>query len=169
MIVLDSPVLTLTTLLHLVLSTLSSQMHGVKRVVAGYTGGQGNYPTYKNICDHLEALFIEYNPKKVSFKQILQMWRDNDYPWEPESACRHRSAIFPTTQNQIKESVKFVVGLSQTRPNCPLYIDIQPFQRFYQAEDCQQDYVKKQVIAATQQLLAFANNEVPTGLFTIPE
>jgi peptide methionine sulfoxide reductase MsrA len=144
-------------------------MQGVKRVVAGYTGGEGNYPTYKNIYDHAEALFIEYNPKKVSFQQILQMWRDNDYPWEPESSFRHRSAIFPTTQNQIKESVKFVIELSQTRPHSPLYIDVRPFQRFYQAEDYQQDYVQKQVIAAKQQLLAFANDEVPTGLFTIPE
>ena len=56
-------------------------MEGVKRVIAGYTGGLEPFPSYRNIQDHALALFVEFNPHKVSLQSILKMWNDNDDPW----------------------------------------------------------------------------------------
>ena len=143
-------------------------MQGVKGVVAGYTGGKQLCPTYRDVLDHTEALFIEFNPRRVSYLEILEMWKQNDYPWEPDT-LRHRSAIFATNEHQEREALQFVVQLQQTKPNCYLYVDIERPRWFFQAEEQQQDYVSKQRLAAKKQLIAWANNEAPTGLFTIPE
>ena len=144
------------------------QVEGVKRVIAGYTGGKQPCPTYRDVLDHTEALFIEFNPRRVSYMEILRTWRDNDYPWEKD-ALRYRSAIFTTTDNQAQEALHFALELQQTKPNCFLYVDIEKARRFYQAEEPQQDYISKQRVAARKQLIAWANDESPTGLFTILE
>ena len=138
-------------------------------MIAGYTGGKESSPCYERICDHTEALFIEYNPKRISYYDILEHWRCNDYPWEPDT-LRHRSALFPVSEEQRKTAYKYLFELQRTKPNCRLYVHVgQQATRFYQAEEEQQDYVSKQRVAAKKQLIAWANNEAPTGLFTIME
>ena len=60
---------------HAYLPLLSAffQMHGVVRVVAGYTGGVQPYPCREDLKDHTEALMIEYDPRIVSYRGILEM------------------------------------------------------------------------------------------------
>jgi peptide methionine sulfoxide reductase MsrA len=87
------------------------QMPGVSRVVAGYTGGTDPCPSFQNPQDHSEALMIEYNPHYVSYLELLQMWRDNDDPWEPEDLLRHRSAIFATCASQAQTARVFLETL----------------------------------------------------------
>lgn len=61
------------------------RVHGIKRVVVGYVGGQHPSPTFHDMKDHTQSLLVEYNPKKISYREILQLWNDNDDPWkEPE-------------------------------------------------------------------------------------
>jgi peptide methionine sulfoxide reductase MsrA len=143
-------------------------MEGVKRVVVGYTGGQQISPTFRHLQDHTQALWIEYNPKKVSYKQLLAMWKDNDYPWEPETLA-NRSALFVTNETQRQEAYQFVTALAQSRPNCCIYVDIEDATTFYKAEEEQQDFVAKQAKLAREQYLLWANDAAPSGLYMIAE
>ena len=147
---------------------------GVSRVIVGYTGGLHPKPTFKNIQDHTQALFIEYNPKIISYLQILSAWKDNDYPWEEEedsderSGCR--SAIFFVDRTkQERTTLKFLARLARTRPTSTLHVDIEDVTIFYKAEECQQDYLTKQQEAAEEQWEAWRKNKTPSGLFAIPE
>ena len=145
------------------------KMNGVKRVIAGYTGGQSPEPSADYMKDHTQALFIEYNPRKVSYRDILKMWLDNDYPYEPEEDLAYRSALFVLNQDQHAKAVEFLTVLHMSRPNCQLYVDIEPAGTFYRAEEAQQDYLKKQVLAAREQFLLWANDSASSGLHSITE
>jgi peptide-methionine (S)-S-oxide reductase len=144
------------------------KMEGVKRVVVGYTGGSLLAPTSRNLQDHTQALFIEYNPKRVSYLQLLQMWSNNDYPWEPETLAS-RSALFFTNETQHELAHEFVSRLAQGRPNAQLFVSVEPASTFYQAEEYQQNYTVKQGKLAKEHMIRWANNEIPSGLFPIVE
>ena len=47
---------------------------GVAHAIVGYTGGKHPNPTFKNMQDHTQALLIEYNPKIITYLQILAAW-----------------------------------------------------------------------------------------------
>ena len=96
------------------------KMYGVKRVIVGYTAGGGSSsattsmtatPTYTNMLDYTQALFIEYNPKKVSYRQLLEMWYENDYPWEPETNHNQRSGIYIMNESQGGQAMGFLQEL----------------------------------------------------------
>ena len=144
------------------------RMEGVKRVVVGYTGGRNCFPTFQNMKDHTQALFIEYNPKKVSYQQILEMWHNNDDPWSEEDlSCR--SAIFVTNLEQREQALNFVMDLARSRPHEKLFVDIEQAKEFYKAEEYQQNYDAKQIKAAKEQYFLWANDKAPSGLFSILE
>lgn len=142
------------------------KMNGVKRVMVGYTGGRRLSPTSRNLQDHTQALFIEYNPKRVSYLQLLQMWNDNDYPWEPETLA-NRSALFCTNGKQHELAQEFVYQLTQSRPNAQLFVSVEAATTFYQAEEYQQNYTIKQNKLAKEHMIRWANSEIPSGLFQL--
>jgi peptide-methionine (S)-S-oxide reductase len=140
----------------------------VSRVIAGYSHGEQPDPSYFDTKDHTESLFIEFNPKSISFLDILQVWHENDFPWEPD-LLRERSAIFYSSAEQQDVAGKFLRKLARTRPNCKIYVAVEPVKVFYKAEEYQQNYVAKQCKAAKEKMIAWANNETQSGLFTIVE
>ena len=144
------------------------RLEGVKRVIAGYTGGGYDTPSAEDLQDQTRALFIEYNPRKISYGEILQMWADNDFPWE-EDDWSNRSALFVMNQEQRGQAIGFLSMLAMTRPKSELHVDVEPATTFYQAEEYQQDYLGKHVRASKEQFLLWANDAVPTGLCPILE
>lgn len=143
---------------------------GVSRVIVGYTGGKHPNPTSRDLQDHTQALFIEYNPKKITYLQILSAWRDNDYPWEEPETNDCRSVIFFTNrEKQESITLQFLARLARTRPTSTLHVDIEDATTFYQAEEYQQNYLSKQHDAAEEQWRAWKKNKARSGLFPIPE
>ena len=145
------------------------RVDGVKRVVVGYTGGGYETPSAGNLQDQTNALFIEYNPKKVSYLDILQMWCDNDTPFDVSETINDRSALFVTDTIQRQQAIGFLSMLAKSRPNEYIHVDIEPATTFYQAEEYQQDYMIKQARACKEQFIKWANDEAPTGLCAILE
>lgn len=90
-------------------------MRGVERVIVGYTGGKQPHPKYGNLQDHTEALLLDFNPKEVSYWEILEMWNDNANPWKRDS-IQYRSAIFWTSLSQQDEALQFLQRLSASNP-----------------------------------------------------
>ena len=176
------------------------KMHGVKRVIVGYTAGGGGgssssstststttstttTPTYSNMMDYTQALFIEYNPKKVSYRQLLEMWYNNDSPWEPETDHNLRSGIYIVNEAQGGQAMGYLQELRTMRrrqqvgcygskkevEQSMLYVDLEYATTFYQAEEYHQNYVTKQIEAAKRQRFLWLNNQVPSGLYPIIE
>ena len=129
------------------------KVEGVIEAVSGYTGGQMGNPTYKQVSaggtGHVEAIRVTYDPDKVSYSQLLDIfWRHVD-PTDAggqfvDRGDQYRSAIFYANaeERQTAESSKKALAASG-RFDRPVVTDILPLGSFYEAEDYHQDYYKK--------------------------
>jgi peptide-methionine (S)-S-oxide reductase len=122
---------------------------GIKDTEVGYIGGQNDNPTYQNHPGHAEGIEIVYDPKETNFKEILDyFFRVHD----PTTVDRqgndrgssYRSAIFIQNdeEKQIAEEVIKIVDDSK-RWNGKVVTTLEPYSKFWPAEDYHQDYLVK--------------------------
>ena len=126
---------------------------GVKEVISGFSGGKTKNPTYKtvgtNTTGHAEAVLVYYDPKKVSFSELVSVFFASHDPTTlnrqgPDSVSSYRSIAFyknAAEEKIIKEKIKFLTK-NNVFPN-GIVTEIKPLIEFYSAEDYHQDYVKK--------------------------
>lgn len=130
------------------------ELEGVTSTISGYTGGTKKNPTYEQVSagttGHTEAVEITYDPKKVSYEKLLDVfWRNIDPLTANAQFCdsgsQYRSAIFYHDQAQktLAEASKKRV---QSRFKQPIVTEIVQVSEFYPAEDYHQDYYKKNPI-----------------------
>lgn len=123
---------------------------GVISATSGYTGGKEANPTYEQVSDggtgHAEAVEVIYDPSKVSYERLLQLFWHNVDPLTPDrqfcdGGHQYRSAIFyhDETQRQLAESSKRAIEASK-RFDTPIVTEIVPAGPFYPAEEYHQDY-----------------------------
>jgi methionine-S-sulfoxide reductase len=126
---------------------------GVLDTMVGYTGGQLANPTYKDVCrgdtGHAEAISISFDPKRVSFEQILDYFFRLHDPTtlnrqHNDVGTQYRSAIFYTSEAQraVAESVKARVDASGAFKR-KVVTEIVPASTFWSAEEYHQDYLQK--------------------------
>src|SRR5581483_9044426 len=124
---------------------------GVSEVLAGYTGGSGPNPTYEDYAEkgHLEAIQVTFDPTKVSYIELLDIyWRQID-PTDPggqfvDRGTQYGSAIYYHSQKQKKLAEKSKTALAKSgRFDKPLVTRILKAGAFYKAEDYHQDYHTK--------------------------
>jgi len=124
---------------------------GVISTVSGYLNGRTPNPTYEQVSrggtGHAEAVEIVFDPAKVSYEKLLDVfWRNIDPLAKDYQFCDHgdqyRSAIFylDDEQRQLAEKSKAAV---QARFKEPVQTEIAAAQTFYKAEDYHQDYHTK--------------------------
>ncbi len=124
---------------------------GVISITNGYAGGFTKNPTYKEVCSgntgHAEVVQIEYDPKKISFKQLLELfWKSHD----PTSLNRqgadigtqYRSIILYHNEYQKKIAEESKAEISKQFVK-PIVTVIVPFNIFYKAEEYHQDFYRK--------------------------
>ncbi|MGP9491200.1 peptide-methionine (R)-S-oxide reductase MsrB [Psychrobacter sp. AOP7-B1-24] len=129
---------------------------GVVEVVSGYTGGEAENPTYKQVSaggtGHTEAAQVYYDPTEITYEGIVQaLWRIAD-PTDAEGqyvdrGTQYRPAIFYNNQQekQTAEAAKQALQDSGVYEK-PVVIEITPASTFYPAEEYHQDYYKKNPI-----------------------
>ena len=130
------------------------KLNGVSEVLSGYTGGKGQNPTYEDYAakGHIEAVQVTYDPSKISYTELLDVfWRQID-PTDPggqfcDRGPQYRSAIFyeNDAQKQIAEKSKEALAKSG-RYQKPIVTELIKASTFYKAEDYHQDYHKKNPI-----------------------
>jgi peptide-methionine (S)-S-oxide reductase len=131
-------------------------LDGVASVTSGYTGGSVANPTYEQVSaggtGHTEAVQIVYDPAKVSYEKLLDVfWHNVDPVAKDKQFCdvgsQYRSAIFvhDAQQRKLAEASRDALQNSG-RFQTPIATQIADAGPFYAAEDYHQDYAKKNPI-----------------------
>jgi peptide-methionine (S)-S-oxide reductase len=126
---------------------------GVISTTSGYTGGRTPNPTYRQVSSggtgHAESVQVLYDPKKVSYEQLLDVFWHNIDPLDAggqfcDRGEQYRTAIFyhDETQKRLAEQSKAALEDSK-RFSKPIVTQIVPASTFYPAEDYHQDYYRK--------------------------
>lgn len=113
---------------------------GVIRTRVGYSGGTTPDPTYRRIGDHTETVQVDFDPKTVSYEELLELfWRSHNAA-RPAWSRQYMSAVFYADQEQerLARKVKKHIEEAQRRD---LRTEILPASRFYLAEDYHQKYI----------------------------
>lgn len=131
------------------LEDLIRTLPGIITTEAGYTGGKNENPTYENHPRHAEALEIEYDPEKISYKKILDFFFQIHNPTTlnqqgNDIGTSYRSAIFYQSdeEKKIAEEIIAIVNESE-RWDDPVVTTLEPLTRFWPAEEYHQDYLVK--------------------------
>ena len=130
------------------------ELDGVIATISGYIGGTKKNPTYEEVSagttGHTEAVQITYEPKKISYEKLLEVfWRNIDPLTANAQFCdqgsQYRSGIFyhDESQKKLAEASKKRI---QRRFKQPVVTEIVRAAEFYPAEDYHQDYYKKNPI-----------------------
>lgn len=130
-----------------------SNVPGVVKTKVGYSGGNIVNPTYEQVCGHgtkhVETVQVDYDPKKVTFKKLLEVFWSKHDPTTlnrqgPDVGDQYRSVIFYTDENQKEEALQYKEELNKAHKFArPIVTAIEPASKFYDAEDYHQDYFKK--------------------------
>jgi peptide-methionine (S)-S-oxide reductase len=125
---------------------------GVLTVESGYAGGGSKNPSYEEVSSgqtgHAEAVRIRYDPKRVSYDQLLAVFLTVAHnPTErnrqgPDVGSQYRSAIFFLDNNQKRAATSALAQLNQShRYPRPAVTQVLPLRAFYAAEDYHQNYL----------------------------
>ncbi|MFO8235887.1 MAG: peptide-methionine (S)-S-oxide reductase MsrA [Bacteroidales bacterium] len=128
-------------------------LKGVESVTSGYSGGNVNHPTYREVTSgqtgHAEVVQIKYDPEIINYEELLAVfWRTHDPTTQnrqgPDIGSQYRSVIFYHNENQklVAEKSKNNLDVSGEFSNL-IVTDIEPFSNFYAAEDYHQDFYQK--------------------------
>ena len=140
---------------------------GVLNAVSGYSGGSKMTANYTMIgtgtTGHAESVEIKYDPKKISYGKILQIFFSVVHdPTQlnrqgPDTGTQYRSAIFTANDEQKKVAEAYIAQLNAAKVyKKPIVTKVGPLQGFYAAEDYHQDYL---TLHPNQPYIAF--NDIP--------
>ena len=128
------------------------ELKGVLKVTSGYSGGTLKNPTYEEVCSgttgHAECLQIIYDPKVISFDELLEVFWEAHDPTTlnrqgNDVGSQYRSVIFYHDALQKEKAEGYKAKLDKSGAyNSPIVTEITPFNHFYPAEDYHQDYYR---------------------------
>jgi peptide-methionine (S)-S-oxide reductase len=130
---------------------LFEKFAGVTHIDCGYAGGHTENPTYEDVCSdqtgHAEAVRITYDPTKITYQQLLDIFWDVHDPTTldqqgNDTGTQYRSIILyeNAEQQQMAEASK---KAEESKLKVPVTTEIVPLTAFYRAEEYHQDYFKK--------------------------
>lgn len=140
---------------------LFGQMPGVVRTRVGYAGGTKPQPTYREMGDHSETLQVDYDPARISFRQIIAAFWDNHKPGNINGykGRQYQSLLFYADEEQ-EEDIKLVLREMQESGRALPDTEIVPFTQFHLAEERHQKYYLKRYPHAIETLMPlFASHE----------
>ena len=126
-------------------------LDGVVSTTSGYTGGQTKNPTYEQVSEgrtgHTEAIRVVYDPKKIGYDRLLEVfWRNIDPLDGGGQFCdrgpQYRSGIFVQSEDERKLATASKEKIA-SRLSRPVLTEISAAGPFYEAEGYHQDYYKK--------------------------
>jgi peptide-methionine (S)-S-oxide reductase len=123
---------------------------GVKGVVVGYSGGARQHPSYENHEGHLESIKVTYDPRQISYPQLVDAFFHHIDPTDPngqicDQGPSYRTAVFVAgpAEKAAAEQVKAQVARALGHPVATMVL---PAGTFWMGEDYHQDYARKNPI-----------------------
>ncbi len=124
---------------------------GIYLSSVGYSGGNSSNPTYEDVCkgdtNHAEVVNLYFNPEKISFDELLQIFWDNHNPTtlnkqRGDEGTQYRSVVFYTSKSQKCTAEKSLNNL-QLKLKIPVVTQLLVAEKFYRAEEYHQNYLQK--------------------------
>ncbi len=124
---------------------------GVEESISGYSGGHTESPTYESTntgtTGHAEAVEVIYNPKKVSFSTLVDVYFNSQNITQvngqgPDRGSQYRSILFYQNQEQKEIIDKKITNLNNQLGDQKVAAQVFPFEKFWIAEEYHQDYEK---------------------------
>jgi peptide-methionine (S)-S-oxide reductase len=129
------------------------KLEGVISTTSGYTAGHKKNPTYREVSaggtGHAEAIQIVYDPDKISYAELLDVyWKNIDPAAVNQQFCdsgsQYRSGIYYLNEAQEAEAKRSLQDLQKSKPfEEEIATEILPASTFYPAEEYHQDYYLK--------------------------
>ncbi len=126
---------------------------GVKEAVSGYAGGTEENPTYEQVSygrtTHAEAVEVYYDPEKVSFFELVQVFYGSHDPTSlnrqgPDRGAQYRSIAFYKNEEERKIIEAYQKALDEEGVyGRPIVTEIKPLTTFWKAEEYHQDYERR--------------------------
>ncbi|MCZ2101741.1 MAG: peptide-methionine (S)-S-oxide reductase MsrA [Chitinophagales bacterium] len=131
--------------------TIFENIIGVHEVISGYAGGHEENPTYEAVgtgrTGHAEAFQVYYDPILISFKDLVRVFFASIDPTimngqGPDRGTQYRTIAFYNNDEEKQIILDKIKALSKEYKD-PIATEILPFDKFYEAEDYHQDFVKR--------------------------
>jgi peptide-methionine (S)-S-oxide reductase len=129
-----------------------SELMGVQKVESGYSGGTVLNPSYEQVCSgrtgHAEVVQITFDPKVISFKELLQIFLTMHDPTTlnrqgADVGTQYRSIILYHNNEQKVIAAQVIKEIESAEVwDRPIVTEVKPFEAFYRAEDYHQEYFK---------------------------
>lgn len=129
------------------------QLDGVLDVTSGYTGGTKETANYDRVCQgdtgHAEAIRITYDPNKVTYAKLLQVFFTGHDPTTknaqgPDHGTQYRSAIFFSSEDEKKVAADYIKQLDDAKVfSRPIVTTLEALKEFYPAETYHQDFARQ--------------------------
>ena len=133
--------------------SIFESVKGVKEAVSGYSGGKETNPTYENVSygrtTHAEAVEVYYDPKVVTFTQLVQVFFGSHDPTTlnrqgPDRGAQYRSIAFYKNKQEEQIIRAYIEALEQNKIyDDSIVTQVVPFEKFYKAEEFHQDFERR--------------------------
>ncbi len=131
--------------------TIFESIKGVREVISGYSGGKEKNPTYESVgggrTSHAEAFQVYYDPKVISYKDLVRVFFASIDPTivngqGPDRGAQYRTIAFYTNDEE-KSIIEQKIKEISTEYDSPIATQVVKFDKFYEAEEYHQDFVKR--------------------------
>ncbi len=132
------------------LEAVYDQLKGVLSVESGYSGGSVPNPSYRLVCTgttgHAEVTQVTFDPEVISYRELLQVFFTIHDPTTlnrqgADVGTQYRSVIFYHSEEQKQIAEQVIADLTEQGVwSSPIVTQVEPFEKFYVAEDYHQEY-----------------------------
>ena len=137
------------------------ELDGVDNVISGYSGGTEENPTYEDVkyqrTGHRETIRIDYDPQKVSYCELLDIFLNGVDPFDDGGQFIDRGHSYTLAVYYLEESEKALaedaIQALADQSGQTVYISVEPYRNFYAAEEYHQDYYRKHPEEFKQELI----------------
>ena len=131
--------------------TIFESIRGVSEVISGYSGGKETDPSYESVgsgsTSHAEAFQVYYNPKVITYQDLVRVFFASIDPTivngqGPDRGAQYRTIAFYANEEE-KTIITAKIAEIAKEYSKPIATQVVPFDKFYEAEEYHQDFVKR--------------------------